>query len=78
MRPLASGAVTPKQAFGFLFLQLSAGLAVLTQLNWYSIVLGASSLSVVIIYPFMKRVTYWPQFTLGNGNSDYILNTIIN
>jgi len=37
----------------------------LTQLNWYSILLGASSLSLVTIYPFMKRITYWPQAVLG-------------
>ncbi|PCH41299.1 4-hydroxybenzoate polyprenyl transferase [Wolfiporia cocos MD-104 SS10] len=64
-RPLARGDITPIQAVGFLGLQLSAGLAVLTQLNWYSILLGASSLSVVTIYPFMKRITYWPQAVLG-------------
>ncbi|KAH9938528.1 4-hydroxybenzoate polyprenyl transferase [Fomitopsis serialis] len=64
-RPLARGDISPGQAVGFLGLQLSAGLAVLTQLNWYSILLGASSLSVVTIYPFMKRVTYWPQSVLG-------------
>ncbi|KAH9899726.1 4-hydroxybenzoate polyprenyl transferase [Cubamyces lactineus] len=64
-RPLAAGEITPKQAFAFLGLQLTAGLGVLTQLNWYSILLGASSLSLVTIYPFMKRVTYWPQAVLG-------------
>jgi len=64
-RPLASGSVTPFRALTFLGLQLSAGLAVLTQLNWYSIFLGATSLSVVTIYPFMKRVTFWPQLYLG-------------
>ncbi|OBZ76775.1 4-hydroxybenzoate polyprenyltransferase, mitochondrial [Grifola frondosa] len=64
-RPLARGDITPTQAFMFLGLQLTAGLGVLTQLNWYSILLGASSLSVVAIYPFMKRVTYWPQAFLG-------------
>ncbi|EPQ59341.1 4-hydroxybenzoate polyprenyl transferase [Gloeophyllum trabeum ATCC 11539] len=68
-RPLARGDITPAQAFGFLGLQLSGGLAVLTQLNWYryeiSILLGASSLSVVTIYPFMKRITDWPQAVLG-------------
>ncbi|KAI0720267.1 4-hydroxybenzoate polyprenyl transferase [Cerioporus squamosus] len=64
-RPLAAGDITPTQAFAFLGLQLTAGLGVLTQLNWYSILLGASSLSVVTIYPFMKRVTYWPQAVLG-------------
>ncbi|KAK7695527.1 Para-hydroxybenzoate--polyprenyltransferase, mitochondrial precursor (PHB:polyprenyltransferase) [Cerrena zonata] len=64
-RPLARGDITPTQAFGFLGVQLTGGLAVLTQLNWYSILLGASSLSVVTIYPFMKRITYWPQAVLG-------------
>ncbi|KAI0080639.1 para-hydroxybenzoate-polyprenyltransferase [Panus rudis PR-1116 ss-1] len=64
-RPLARGDITPSEAFGFLGVQLAGGLAVLTQLNWYSILLGASSLSVVTIYPFMKRVTYWPQAVLG-------------
>lgn len=64
-RPLARGDISLPQAVGFLGLQLSAGLAVLTQFNWYSILLGASSLSVVTIYPFMKRVTYWPQAVLG-------------
>ncbi|OCB84568.1 amidase signature enzyme [Sanghuangporus baumii] len=64
-RPLARGDITPTQAFAFLGVQLTAGLAVLLQLNWYSILLGACSLSVVSIYPFMKRVTYWPQAVLG-------------
>ncbi|EJF56605.1 4-hydroxybenzoate polyprenyl transferase [Dichomitus squalens LYAD-421 SS1] len=64
-RPLAAGEITSTQAFVFLGLQLTAGLGVLTQLNWYSILLGASSLCVVTIYPFMKRVTHWPQAVLG-------------
>ncbi|CAD6992812.1 unnamed protein product [Ceratitis capitata] len=45
--------------------QLSLGLLVLLQLNWQSIVLGASSLGLVITYPLMKRITYWPQLVLG-------------
>ncbi|PHZ17265.1 4-hydroxybenzoate polyprenyl transferase [Rhizopus microsporus ATCC 52813] len=65
IRPIAAGLITPKQAIGFLGLQLSVGLAVLTQLNMYSILLGASSLSLVVTYPLMKRVTYWPQTVLG-------------
>ncbi|KAM0755944.1 4-hydroxybenzoate polyprenyl transferase [Meredithblackwellia eburnea MCA 4105] len=65
LRPLASGQVTPFQALSFLGLQLSVGLGILTQLNWYSIALGASSLSLVVLYPLMKRITYWPQFVLG-------------
>ncbi|GAA5932866.1 4-hydroxybenzoate octaprenyltransferase [Sporobolomyces koalae] len=65
LRPLASGEVKPIQALTFLGGQLSLGLAILTQLNWYSIALGASSLSLVVLYPLMKRITYWPQFVLG-------------
>ncbi|TDL29242.1 4-hydroxybenzoate polyprenyl transferase [Rickenella mellea] len=64
-RPLARGDITPAQAFAFLGVQLTAGLGVLLQLNWYSILLGTSSLSVVAVYPFMKRITYWPQAVLG-------------
>ncbi|CAG8464762.1 25835_t:CDS:2 [Racocetra persica] len=64
-RPIASGVVTPFRALIFLGLQLSAGLTVLTQLNYYSIILGAASLSIVSIYPLMKRVTFWPQLYLG-------------
>ncbi|GAA6062465.1 hypothetical protein JCM10212_005368 [Sporobolomyces blumeae] len=65
LRSLASGEVKPIQALTFLGGQLSVGLAILTQLNWYSIALGASSLSLVVLYPLMKRITYWPQFVLG-------------
>lgn len=64
-RPLAAGDVTQFGALTFLGAQLTAGLAVLTQLNWYSIALGASSLGLVVIYPFMKRITYFPQVVLG-------------
>ena len=64
-RPLAAGTLTTKQAIGFLACQLSAGLGVLLQLNPYSIALGASSLSLVVAYPLMKRITYWPQAFLG-------------
>jgi 4-hydroxybenzoate polyprenyltransferase len=64
-RPLASGRVSRKQAFGFLALLSLVGLLVLLQFNWYSVVLGASSLLIVAVYPFMKRITNWPQFVLG-------------
>ncbi|XP_004521207.1 4-hydroxybenzoate polyprenyltransferase, mitochondrial [Ceratitis capitata] len=64
-RPLASGEITQFDAIVFLSAQLSLGLLVLLQLNWQSIVLGASSLGLVITYPLMKRITYWPQLVLG-------------
>jgi len=65
MRPLASGAITTKNAIVFLAVQLSLGLGILLTLNPYSIILGASSMLFVIIYPLMKRFTYWPQAFLG-------------
>ncbi|KZW03692.1 4-hydroxybenzoate polyprenyl transferase [Exidia glandulosa HHB12029] len=64
-RPLARGDISMPQAVAFLGAQLTVGLGVLLQLNWYSIYLGAASLGLVVVYPFMKRVTYWPQFVLG-------------
>ncbi|XP_064636310.1 4-hydroxybenzoate polyprenyltransferase, mitochondrial-like isoform X2 [Lineus longissimus] len=64
-RPLACGQITRFQALVFLGGQLSLALMVLLQLNMYSIILGASSLGLVIVYPLMKRLTYWPQLVLG-------------
>ncbi|HRX37303.1 MAG TPA: 4-hydroxybenzoate octaprenyltransferase [Aestuariivirga sp.] len=65
LRPIPSGAVSVTQAFIFLVILCLIGLAVLVQFNWYTIVTGAASLAIVAIYPFMKRITYWPQFVLG-------------
>jgi 4-hydroxybenzoate polyprenyltransferase len=64
-RPIASGAVSPFQALVFLALLLSVGLAILLQLNWAAVALGAVSLVPVVLYPLMKRITWWPQFFLG-------------
>lgn len=65
IRPLVNGDISMKQAWAFLAGQLSVGLAILLQLNWTSVFLGASSLGLVICYPLMKRFTYWPQLVLG-------------
>ncbi|MDO9411252.1 MAG: 4-hydroxybenzoate octaprenyltransferase [Pseudolabrys sp.] len=64
-RPIPSGQVTAKQAVVFMVLQAFVGLAVLLQFNWYTVMTGLASLLVVAIYPFMKRITYWPQIFLG-------------
>lgn len=64
-RPIPSGQVTTKAAAAFMVGLCLIGLAVLLQFNWYTVVLGASSLLLVAIYPFMKRVTNWPQIVLG-------------
>lgn len=64
-RPIPSGQVTTRQAIVFLGLQLIIGLTILLQLNWYAVAVGAASLVLVFTYPFMKRITYWPQAWLG-------------
>ena len=64
-RPLPSGQVSRRQAWAFLIMQALVGLAVLLQFNSFTIPLGLCSLVVVAIYPFMKRITNWPQFVLG-------------
>jgi len=64
-RPIPSGAVSAKAAAVFLIVQLLIGLAILVSLNRFSIILGASSLILIAIYPFMKRITWWPQAWLG-------------
>ncbi|KAL6114753.1 coq2 [Pungitius sinensis] len=64
-RPIASGQVSQMQALVFLGGQLSLALGVLLCLNYYSVALGAASLCLVVSYPLMKRITYWPQFVLG-------------
>ncbi|XP_063899424.1 4-hydroxybenzoate polyprenyltransferase, mitochondrial [Helicoverpa armigera] len=64
-RPLVTGAVSETQAVVFLAAQLSLALAVLLQLNCYSIVLGASSMLLVVTYPLAKRVSRYPQIFLG-------------
>lgn len=64
-RPIPSGQVSVWAAAAFLVAQLFAGLLVLVQLNWFSVALGALSLVPIAIYPFMKRITDWPQAFLG-------------
>ena len=64
-RPIASGAITLPRAFLFLALQLLIGLVILLQLTPLAIALGVASLVLIAAYPFMKRITYWPQAFLG-------------
>jgi len=64
-RPITSGQVSMFDALVFLGGQLGVGLLVLLQLNWYSVLLGAASMGLVVTYPVMKRFTYYPQFVLG-------------
>ena len=64
-RPIPSGQVSLVQAIVFLAAQLALGLAVLLQFNDFAVLLGLASMALVLAYPFMKRVTYWPQAWLG-------------
>lgn len=64
-RPLPSGQLTVKQALTFLVAQALIGLVVLLQFNRFAVMTGIASLVTVAIYPFMKRVTWWPQVFLG-------------
>jgi 4-hydroxybenzoate polyprenyltransferase len=64
-RPIPAGQVSVTQALLFLVLQALVGLVVLLQFNRFAIWTGIASLAIVAVYPFMKRITYWPQITLG-------------
>ncbi len=64
-RPIPSGQVTVRQAKIFLLLQALAGFLVLIAFNPFTILVGFCSLAVVAAYPFMKRITDWPQSVLG-------------
>jgi len=64
-RPIPSGAVSVAAALIFMILQALAGLLILLQFNLFAVELGAASLVLVAAYPFMKRITRWPQAWLG-------------
>src|SRR5580692_8167203 len=64
-RPIPSGQVSVFSAGVFLVAQALVGFAVLLSFNAFTIGLGIASLAIVAVYPFMKRITYWPQIVLG-------------
>jgi 4-hydroxybenzoate polyprenyltransferase len=64
-RPIPAGQVSVAQATIFLVVQALIGLAVLLQFNRFAVATGIASLVVVAVYPFMKRITWWPQIVLG-------------
>ena len=64
-RPIPSGAVSVREAWLFLGGQCLVGLLILLQFNRLAFALGAASLLLVAAYPFMKRITWWPQAWLG-------------
>ncbi|MEO0393522.1 MAG: UbiA family prenyltransferase, partial [Pseudomonadota bacterium] len=64
-RPLPAGEITLRQAIRFAMLQCFIGFLVLIQFNLQTITMGVLSLVLVITYPLMKRITFWPQLFLG-------------
>jgi 4-hydroxybenzoate polyprenyltransferase len=64
-RPIPAGQVSVPQAFAFLLAQALIGLVVLLQFNRFAVMTGIASLLIVAIYPFMKRIIWWPQIVLG-------------
>jgi 4-hydroxybenzoate polyprenyltransferase len=64
-RPIPAGQVSVPQAMAFLVAQALIGLAILLQFNRFAVITGIASLIIVAVYPFMKRITWWPQIVLG-------------
>ncbi|ABI77653.1 4-hydroxybenzoate polyprenyl transferase [Hyphomonas neptunium ATCC 15444] len=64
-RPIPSGAVTTKQAYIFLLAQLAVGFLIWLALPWDAKIAALLALPLVAIYPYTKRVTWWPQAWLG-------------
>jgi 4-hydroxybenzoate polyprenyltransferase len=64
-RPVASGAVSKKAAWVWLLVLCLVGLVVLLQLRWQAELVALGSIAPVAAYPFMKRITWWPQAWLG-------------
>ncbi|MDC3152238.1 4-hydroxybenzoate octaprenyltransferase [Pelagibacteraceae bacterium] len=64
-RPLAANLISLKKAFLYVVILCSLAFTILIQFNYLTIVLGLASMSLAFSYPFMKRITYWPQLFLG-------------
>ena len=64
-RPLAANLISTKKALLYVVALCGLAFCILIQFNFFTIALGLSSMSLAFTYPFMKRITYWPQFFLG-------------
>ena len=64
-RPIASGKISVMESFFYVILLCLLALFILLQFNKVTIILGISSMIFAFAYPFMKRITYWPQLFLG-------------
>ena len=64
-RPIASGKITVARSLSYVLTLCLISFFILMQFNWFTIILGMSSMLLAFWYPFMKRITYWPQLFLG-------------
>ena len=64
-RPIAAGKISIKQSFAYVLVLCFLAFLILIQFNFLTIILGMSSMLLAFSYPFMKRITYWPQLFLG-------------
>ena len=64
-RPIASKKISIIESILLLFIFLLLSLIILFQFNIHSIIFGLLSMPLVLLYPFMKRITFWPQVFLG-------------
>ena len=64
-RPIAAGKISIKKSFFYIIILCALAFLILIQFNLLTIVLGLGSMILAFSYPFMKRITYWPQLFLG-------------
>ncbi len=64
-RPIAAGKISVKNSMIYVLILCLLAFLILIQFNFFTIILGMSSMLLAFSYPFMKRITYWPQLFLG-------------
>ena len=64
-RPIAAGKITVTRSLFYVLILCLIAFFILIQFNWLTIILGMGSMLLSFSYPFMKRITYWPQLFLG-------------
>ena len=64
-RPIASGKISVSESLIYVIMLCSIAFLILLQFNLKTIILGLGSMFLAFSYPFMKRITYWPQLFLG-------------
>ena len=64
-RPIAAGKITVGQSLAYVLILCLIAFFILLKFNLFTIILGMSSMILAFLYPFMKRITYWPQLFLG-------------